>query len=74
MADPLSILGAIGLAVQTSFKVAAYIKACKEGFTERQRVLSEINSLAALCQTLRDFVEIEGREGWTKTLELLDGP
>lgn len=72
MAEPFGILGAVALLIQSSFKVAGYIKSVKGSSSDRQRLLSEINSTVALCQTLQDFVEMNGEKDWASTLKLLN--
>ena len=72
MAEPFGILGAVALLIQSSFKVAGYIKSVKGSSSDRQRLLSEINSTVALCQTLQDFVEMNGEKDWVSTLKLLN--
>lgn len=77
MVEPLNILGGIALLIQTSVKVVGYIKGARGSSSDRQRLLSEINSTVALCQILRDFIEMNGEKDWTSTLKLLncdDGP
>ena len=77
MAEPFGILGGIALLIQTSVKVVGYIKSVRGSSSDRQRLLSEINSTVALCQTLQDFVEMNGEKDWASTLKLLntdDGP
>ena len=72
MAEPFGIVGAIALLIQSSVKVSGYIKGVKGSSGDRQRLLSEINSTVALCQTLKDFVEMNGEKDWASTLKLLN--
>lgn len=72
MAEPFGILSGIALLIETSVKVGGYIKGVRGSSSDRQRLLSEINSTVALCQTLRDFVEINGEKDWASTLKLLN--
>lgn len=72
MAEPFGILGAIALLIQSSVQVAGYIKSVKGSSSDRQKLLSEINSTVALCQTLQDFVEMNGEKDWASTLKLLN--
>lgn len=72
MAEPFGILGAVALLVQSSVKVAGYIKGVRGSSSDRQRLLSEINSTVASCQTLQDFVEMNGEKEWASTLKMLN--
>ena len=78
MADPLSILGGIAAVLQISSVVVELIKTAKDASSDRQQLLAEINATTALCQTLKDFVEIGGSEQWVATFTTLhqgsDGP
>ena len=70
MADPLSIIGGVASILQISSMVISLIKSAKGAPTERQRLLIEINATTALCQTLRDYAEIDA-ESWHSTLDPL---
>ena len=71
MADPLSIIGGIAAIVQISTTVVTLIKSAKDASSDRQKVLAEINATTALCQTLNDYVEINGTESWAETFKIL---
>ena len=68
MADPLSIIGAIGSVIQISQVVVGYIKTAKGANSERQSLLAQINATTALCQTLKDSAEIDSSQ-WLNTLQ-----
>ena len=72
MADPLSIVGGIAAIVQISTTVVSLIKSAKDASSDRQKVLAEINATTALCQTLSDYVEINGTESWVETFKTLN--
>ena len=72
MADPLSIIGGIAAIVQLSTTVVSLIKSAKDASSDRQKVLAEINATTALCQTLNDYVEINGIESWANTFKTLN--
>ena len=72
MADPLSIIGGIAAVVQISTTVVSLIKSAKDASSDRQKVLAEINATTALCQTLNDYVEINGIEPWADTFKTLN--
>ena len=72
MADPLSIIGGIAAIVQISATVVSLIKSAKDASSDRQKVLAEINATTALCQTLNDYVEINGTESWAETIKTLN--
>ncbi len=72
MADPLSIIGGIAAIVQISTTVVSFIKLAKDASSDRQKVLAEINATTALCQTLNDYVEINGIESWADTFKTLN--
>ena len=72
MADPLSIIGGVTAIVQISTKVVSLIKSAKDASSDRQKVLAEINATTAICQTLNDYVEINGTESWAETLKTLN--
>lgn len=78
MADPLSVIGGLVSILQISSMVVRLIKTAKESFSERQKLLAEINATTALCQTLNDYVDMNGLEEWMPTLAILgrdgDGP
>lgn len=71
MAEPLSIIGAVASILQISSMVVKLVKGAKGAASERQMLLVEINATTALCQTLCDYIEIEGKP-WTETLEILN--
>jgi hypothetical protein len=73
MADPLSIIGGIAAILQISGTVVNLIKSAKDASSDRQKLLAEINATTALCQTLNDYVHINGIEAWTSTLMTLQG-
>ena len=70
MADPLSIIGGVASILQISSMVIKLIKAAKGASHDRQHLLMEINATAALCQTLRDYAEMNA-ESWVQTLQTL---
>ena len=72
MADPLSVIGGIAAIVQISTAVVSLIKSAKDASSDRQKVLAEINATTALCQTLNDYVEINGIESWADTFRTLN--
>ena len=72
MADPLSIIGGIAAIVQISTTVVSLIKSAKDASGDRQKILAEINATTALCQTLNDYVEINGTECWAETFKTLN--
>ncbi len=72
MADPLSIIGGIAAILQISTTVVSLIKSAKDASSDRQKVLAEINATTALCQTLNDYVEINGIESWAETFRTLN--
>ena len=72
MADPLSIIGGIAAIVQISTAVVSLIKSAKDASSDRQKLLAEINATTALCQTLNDYVEINGIESWADTFRTLN--
>ena len=72
MADPLSIIGGIAAIVQISTTVVSLIKSAKDASSDRQKILAEINATTALCQTLNDYVEINGTESWAETIRTLN--
>lgn len=72
MADPLSIIGGIAAIVQISTTVVNLIKSAKDASSDRQKILAEINTTTALCQTLSDYVEINGTECWAETFKTLN--
>lgn len=72
MADGLSVLGGLAAIAQLSVLVVNYIKAVKKGIEERQRIVFEINSTAAICKNLIDCFEISGTGPWIATLKILD--
>lgn len=71
MADPLSVLGGIAAILQISSTVVGLIKAAKGATTDRQLLLIEINATTALCQTLRDYAEMDAGP-WTAVFQVLD--
>ncbi|KAL9044008.1 MAG: hypothetical protein Q9214_002825 [Letrouitia sp. 1 TL-2023] len=77
MGESLAILGGIVAALQVGQSVVELIKNAKEAPSERQRLLVEIHSTIALCQALKDYVDIDAKE-WTLTLQTIgqnqDGP
>ena len=70
MADSLIIIGGVASVLQISSMVVSLVKAVKGAPTDRQRLLIEINATTALCQTLRDYAEIDA-ETWVETLRTL---
>ena len=72
MADPLSIIGGIAAIAQISTTVVSLIKLAKDASSDRQKLLAEINATTALCQTLNDYVEINGIESWAETFKTLN--
>ena len=72
MADPLSIVGGIAAIVQLSTTVVSLIKSAKDASSDRQKVLAEINATTGLCQTLNDYVEINGIGSWADTFKTLN--
>ncbi len=71
MADPLSIIGGVASILQISSLVVSLVKAAKGAPNDRQQLLIEINATTALCQTLRDYAEINA-ESWIETLRALN--
>jgi len=71
MADPLTIIGGIAAIIQISGTVVNLIKTAKDASSDRQKLLAEINATTALCQTLNDYVHINGIEAWAGTLMTL---
>lgn len=59
MADPLSIIGGVASILQISSMVVSLVKGAKGAPNDGQRLLGEINATTALCQTLRDYAEID---------------
>ncbi|KAL9611376.1 MAG: hypothetical protein Q9167_003971 [Letrouitia subvulpina] len=77
MGESLVILGGIAAVLQVGHSVVELIKNVREAPSERQRLLVEIHSTIALCQTLKDYVDIDSKE-WIPILQTLgqnrDGP
>lgn len=71
MADPLSIVGGVASILQISRLVVSLIKAAQGAPNDRQRLLGEINATTALCQTIRDYAEIDP-ESCIETLRALN--
>jgi len=70
MADPLTIVGGIAAILQISSTVVNLIKTVKDASTDRQKLLAEIHATTALCQTLKDYAEMDAVP-WTKTFQIL---
>ncbi|KAK4694873.1 hypothetical protein P7C71_g2783, partial [Lecanoromycetidae sp. Uapishka_2] len=73
MADPLSIIGAIVNIVQVGSQIIGFIKTAKESTRDRQKLLCEVRSSVAVCQSLQDSIEMGDAAEWRATLNLLDG-
>ena len=72
MADPLTVIGGLAAILDVSSRVVNLIRAAKGATNDRQKLIAEINNATALCQTLKDYVEISGAESWAVTFKVLD--
>ena len=59
MADPISIIGAIAAILDISKTVVSIIKSAKDSSSDRQKLLADINSTTAVCQTLKDYADMD---------------
>jgi len=70
MAEPLTIVGGIAAILEISSTVVDLVKTVKDASTDRQKLLAEIHATTALCQTLKDYAEMDAVP-WTKTFQIL---
>lgn len=74
MADPITVIGVIANVIQIGSLIINFIKTAKESTADRQKLLCEIRSTVAVCQSLQDSVEMGDEVEWKATLNLLHGP
>ena len=55
-----------------SSRVVSLIRTAKVAASDKQKPIAEVNATAALCQTLQDFVEINGAVPWELTFQVLN--